>query len=97
MEGSASLALEVLEDLPDPADPTKTLLKAGQLLPTFGLMRDDGKTSAVHFLHFTLLPEQIAQFRDPATTILIGSDHESYAHMAILSPATRAELSRDFA
>ena len=59
--------------------------------------RDDGKTSAVHFLHFTLRPEQIAQFRDPATTILIGSDHESYAHMAVLSPATRAELSRDFA
>lgn len=58
--------------------------------------RDDGKTSAVHFLHFPLAPEQIAQFRDPATTIMIGSDHESYAHMALLSPATRAELARDF-
>lgn len=58
--------------------------------------RDDGKTSAVHFLHFHLAPEQIAQFRDPGTTIMIGSDHESYAHMALLSPATRAELARDF-
>jgi hypothetical protein len=58
--------------------------------------RDDGKTSAVHFLHFPLQPEQIAQFRDPATTFMIGSDHESYAHMALLSPATRAELARDF-
>jgi hypothetical protein len=58
--------------------------------------RDDGKTSAVHFLHFPLAPEQIAQFRDPSTTIMIGSDHESYAHMALLSPATRAELARDF-
>ena len=58
--------------------------------------RDDGKTSAVHFLHFPLQPEQIAQFRDPTTTIMIGSDHESYAHMALLSPATRAELARDF-
>ena len=58
--------------------------------------RDDGKTSAVHFLHFPLAPEQIAQFRDPATTIMIGSDHESYAHMALLSPATRAELALDF-
>ena len=34
-----------VEDLPDPADPSKVLLRAGQLLPTFGLMRDDGKTS----------------------------------------------------
>lgn len=58
--------------------------------------RDDGKTSAVHFLHFPLAPEHIAQFRDPATTIMVGSDHESYAHMALLSPATRAELARDF-
>jgi hypothetical protein len=58
--------------------------------------RDDGKTSAVHFLHFPLAPEHIAQFRDPATTIMIGSDHESYAHMALLSPATRAELAREF-
>jgi formate dehydrogenase major subunit len=34
-----------LEDLPDPADSSKTLLRAGQLLPGFALMRDDGKTS----------------------------------------------------
>ena len=34
-----------LEDMPDPADPAKVLLRAGQLLPTFGMMRDDGKTS----------------------------------------------------
>ena len=58
--------------------------------------REDGKTSSVHFLHFDLKPEHIAQFRNPAVTIMIGCDHESYAHLAVLSPATRAELSRDF-
>jgi hypothetical protein len=58
--------------------------------------REDGKTAAVHFLHFKLNPEQIAHFRDPATTIMVGSDHERYSHLAGLSPATRAELSRDF-
>jgi len=58
--------------------------------------REDGKTSAVHFLHFALSEPQKAVFRDPATTIMIGSDHEHYAHLAVLSPATRAELSRDF-
>lgn len=59
--------------------------------------REDGKTSSVHFLHFDLTPEQMSKFRDPATTIMVGCDHESYAHMAVLSPATRAELARDFA
>lgn len=34
-----------VEDVPDPADPSKLLLRAGQLLPNFGVMRDDGKTS----------------------------------------------------
>jgi len=58
--------------------------------------RDDGKTSAVHFLHFAVTLAQQAVFRDPATMIMIGSDHENYAHLAVLSPATRAELSRDF-
>jgi len=58
--------------------------------------REDGKTSSVHFLRFPLAAEQIALFRDPKTAILVGCDHESYRHLAGLSPATRAELSRDF-
>lgn len=59
--------------------------------------REDGKTSSVHFLRFPLKPEQIAHFRDPATSILVGCDHERYSHLAGLSPATRAELAKDFA
>lgn len=58
--------------------------------------REDGKTSSVHFLRFPLTAEQIARFRDPATQILVGCDHERYSHLAGLSPATRAELARDF-
>ena len=59
--------------------------------------RDDGKTSSVHFLRFPLTAAHIAVFRDPATEIAIGCNHERYSHQAGLSPATRAELSRDFA
>lgn len=59
--------------------------------------RDDGKASSVHFIHFKFTPEQIARFRDPGTQILAGVEHEHYAHMAALSPATRAELAKDFA
>ena len=58
--------------------------------------REDGKTSSVHFLHFPLTSAQIAVFRDPSVAVLVGCDHEHYAHMSVLSPATRAELARDF-
>lgn len=57
--------------------------------------REDGKTSSVHFLRFAFSPAQVAQFRDPAAQVILGCDHEAYAHMAVLSPATRAELARD--
>lgn len=59
--------------------------------------REDGKTSAVHFLHFPLTPAQKAAFNSPAVQVLIGCEHESYGHMAALTPATRAELANDFA
>lgn len=59
--------------------------------------REDGKTSSVHFLRFALTPDQIARFRDPAAQVLVGCRHEAYSHMAALSPATRAELAKDFA
>lgn len=59
--------------------------------------REDGKASSVHFLRFPLTPEQIAVFRDPKTQIMIGCDHPAFSHLAGLSPAARAELSRDFA
>ena len=59
--------------------------------------REDGKASSVHFLRFALTPSQIARFRDPSAQVILGCDHEAYAHMAVLGPATRAELARDFA
>ncbi len=59
--------------------------------------RDDGKTSSVHFVHFPLTKAQMSAFGDPATAIMAGCDHESYAHLAVVSPASRLELSRDFA
>ena len=59
--------------------------------------REDGKTSSVHFLRFPLSAEQIARFRDPTTQILVGCAHEAYSNLAGLTPATRAELAKDFA
>ena len=57
--------------------------------------REDGKTSSIHFLRFALDEAMKAVFRDPATPISIGCDHEQYGHLAILGPASRAELARD--
>ena len=57
--------------------------------------REDGKTSSIHFLRFPLLEPMKPVFRDPMVTIAVGCDHEHYAHMALLSPASRAELARD--
>ena len=59
--------------------------------------RDDGKTSSVHFLHFPLDPAQIAAFRAPNARVLVGCDHPRYAHLAVLSEETRAELAKDLA
>ena len=58
--------------------------------------REDGKTSAVHFLHFPLTGPQKAAFRDSAVQVMVGCDHELYAHLAMLGPSTRSELARDF-
>jgi hypothetical protein len=59
--------------------------------------RDDGKASSVHFVRFPLTAQHVAVFRDPATQIGVGCRHERYAHLAMLSPATRAELAKDLA
>ena len=59
--------------------------------------REDGKTSSVHFLRFPMTPAQVAAFHDPAVQTLVGCDHELYAHLAVLGPAVKAELARDFA
>lgn len=58
--------------------------------------RDDGKASSVHFLHFPFSAAQIAAFRNPEVPVILGVAHENYGHMALLTPAVRAALARDF-
>ena len=57
----------------------------------------DGKTSSVHFFHFPFSPDDIKAFADEARTIVLGLDHPNYGHMAVISPASRGILMRDFA
>ena len=58
--------------------------------------RADGKTSSIHFLHIPFQTDQIAAFRQPGARIVVAIDHPEYAHMAVMSEATRQALSGDF-
>ncbi|PLX36753.1 MAG: DUF3501 domain-containing protein [Hyphomicrobiales bacterium] len=55
----------------------------------------DGKTSSVHFVRFPFSDAQKAAFA--GAQVIVGIDHENYAHMAMLSADSKAELARDFA
>jgi len=59
--------------------------------------REDGKTSAVHFLRFPFSPQQIAEFRKPGIRVLLAIEHPNYGHIAVLPEAVRASLAQDFA
>jgi len=52
----------------------------------------DGKTSSVHWLRFSLTPQQIAKFK---TGAVLGIAHQNYGHMAVLNEALRGELAKD--
>lgn len=56
-----------------------------------------GKASAVHFLHFPFTDAQVAAWRSGEGQVLLGIDHASYGHIALVSEDVRRELARDFA
>lgn len=57
---------------------------------------EDGKASAVHFLHFRFTPAQIAKFRAAGTQVVLGIAHANYGHMAVMPEAMRESLAIDF-
>ncbi|HET6620114.1 MAG TPA: DUF3501 family protein [Dongiaceae bacterium] len=56
----------------------------------------EGKASSVQFVHFPFTRDQIAAFRSSGQTVIVGMDHENYAHMAVMPDAMRRELAGDF-
>jgi hypothetical protein len=59
--------------------------------------RDDGKASAVQFLHFRFSAEAIARFKRGGGRVTVGIDHPAYGHLAVIGTEARYELGRDFA
>ena len=59
--------------------------------------REDGKASAVQFVRFAFTPAQVAAFCGGAGDVMVGFDHPNYGHLAVMPPAVRETLARDFA
>lgn len=59
--------------------------------------REDGKASAVQFIRFPFTAAEIAAFRSGEGDVVVGFDHPSYGHMAVMPTAVRQTLSADFA
>jgi Protein of unknown function (DUF3501) len=58
--------------------------------------KDDGKTSAVHFLHFPFSDEQASAFQSGDDDIILSVAHRNYGHLAIMAKETQAVLAADF-
>jgi len=56
---------------------------------------EDGKTSAIHFLHFPMTPGQRQAFKDSAVDVQLGIEHEDYSHITPLIGNVRAALAED--
>ncbi|WP_169543574.1 DUF3501 family protein [Sneathiella aquimaris] len=56
---------------------------------------EDGKTSAIHFLHFPLSDTMAAAMKAPDAEVIISIEHPEYGHMARLNEATRSALATD--
>ena len=57
----------------------------------------DGKTSSVHWVRFRFTPAQVAKFKSGDGQVVIGISHPNYGHMAVMPPAVRQALAKDFA
>lgn len=56
----------------------------------------DGKTSSVHWVRFSFVPEVIGRFRSGEGRVVLEIAHPHYGHMAVMPSESRAELARDF-
>jgi len=57
----------------------------------------DGKTSSVHWVRLAFTPEEIAAFKSGEGRVVLEIAHPNYGHMAVINPAARAEIGKDFA
>jgi len=56
----------------------------------------EGKASSVQFIHFKFTDEQVKKFKDKSNEIIIGVEHEMYAHTVELTENNKKALALDF-
>ena len=56
----------------------------------------EGKASSVQFIHFKFTNEQVKKFKDKSNEIIIGVEHEMYAHTVKLTENNKKALALDF-
>ena len=56
----------------------------------------EGKASSVQFIHFEFTDEQVKNFKNTSSEIIIGVDHKMYAHTVKLSENNKKALALDF-
>jgi hypothetical protein len=56
----------------------------------------EGKASSVQFIHFKFTEDQVKKFKDFSNEIIIGVDHEMYAHTTKLTENNKKALALDF-
>ena len=56
----------------------------------------EGKASSVQFIHFEFSDEQVKKFKDMSTEVIIGVEHEMYAHTVKLTKNNKQALALDF-
>lgn len=57
----------------------------------------DGKTSAVHFIRWTLSSDQIFDFKEKNQDIILEITHDFYPHKQIISESLRENIALDLA
>jgi hypothetical protein len=48
-------------------------------------------------VRFRFTPAQVAKFKSGDGQVVIGISHPNYGHMAVMPPAVRQALAKDFA
>ncbi len=57
---------------------------------------DDGKASAVQFLHFVFTDDQVLKWKSGERQAMLRINHSQYGHAALIDSAQRQELALDF-
>ena len=57
---------------------------------------EEGKASSVQFIHFKFTEAQVEKFKNFSNEVIIGVDHEMYAHTVKLTENNKKALALDF-